>query len=252
MSNASSDHANSPKAKPSWGPLSAIVVTVLAFFGSQVIAAFTLAGVTRLLGIEDGWLSTTAGQFYFVVLCDAIILSSVWYFLHRRGVTFKQLGLARRPIWKDLGYAILGYLVYLALLLTLITLIGAWTNIDLDQKQELGFDNLLSSTDKLMAIASLVLLPPIVEEIVFRGFVFTGLRKKLNFVGATIITSLLFASQHLFASSEGLFWVAVLDTMALSFILCYIREKTGALWAPMAVHAFKNALALVVLFASTR
>jgi hypothetical protein len=98
-----------------------------------------------------------------------------------------------------------------------------------------------------MAFVSLVLLPPIVEEIVFRGFVFTGLRKKMKFTAATIITSLLFAGPHLLASSEGLLWVAGVDTLVLSFVLCYLRERTGALWAPMAVHGLKNALAFVLL-----
>lgn len=251
MSNASSE-IDQPKsgfrrrgAQVSWGPAAAIIVTVLTFLGAQLFAAVIVAG---FLGNDNpDWLEDISGQFYFVLLSDGLILLALWAFLKRRRAAISQLGFARRPIWRDIGLAVLGYLAYFGLLIAAFSIVGNLTDIDLDQKQELGFDNLLSSSDKLMALISLVLLPPIVEEVVFRGFVYGGLRKKINFWWATIITSLLFAGPHLLASSEGLLWVAGIDTLILSFVLCYLRETTGALWAPMIVHAVKNSVAFVFL-----
>lgn len=232
----------------SWGPLSAIVVTVLTFFGAQMLAAVIVAG---FLGSDNPeWLEDISGQFYFVLLSDGLILLAIWAFLRRRRAGLDQLGFARRPIWRDVGLAVLGYLAYFGLLIAALSIAGGLTDINLDQKQELGFDKLLSSADKIMALVSLVLLPPIVEELVFRGFVFGGLRKKMNFWWATVITSLLFAGPHLLASSDGLLWVAGIDTLILSLVLCYLRETTGALWAPMIVHAVKNSVAFVFLLAS--
>ena len=121
-------------------------------------------------------------------------------------------------------------------------------SLDTSQQQQLGFDSVKSTPELVVTFISLVILPPIVEEIVFRGFVFPGLRTRFKFVRAALITGLLFAVPHLFASSEGLLWVAGIDTLLLSFVLCYLREKTGALWAPIALHGFKNAVAFVVLF----
>jgi membrane protease YdiL (CAAX protease family) len=92
-------------------------------------------------------------------------------------------------------------------------------------------------------------LPPIVEETVFRGFIFTGLRGKLKFVWAAVLTSLLFATAHLeFGSGKPLLWVAGLDTFTLSLALCYLREKTGSLWPGILLHALKNGVAFLSLF----
>jgi membrane protease YdiL (CAAX protease family) len=253
MSDVSSEHVEPPRHFPArrpdaaWGPVAALFVTILSFFGAQSLALMTLLAITGIGQLNEEWLTETSGQFYFVLLSDGLILLAVWGFLRHRRAKISQLGLARRPSWLDTGYAILGYLVYFLLFLAIATIAGALTGINLEQEQELGFDAILGSKEKLMALASLVILPPLVEEIVFRGFVFGGLRKKLRFMWATLITSLLFAGPHLLASSEGLLWVAGLDTLALSFVLCYLREKTGALWAPMAVHAIKNTIAFVLL-----
>lgn len=256
MSNDSSkqtdSHSDFPAKGPQvpWGPVSAILVYVLTFFGVQFLIALIVIAVFKIFGLSGGageWFTTIQGQFVFVLASDAFILLSIGLFLrHRRG-NFGQLGLGRRPLWRDAKYALIGYVVYYFLGILLVLLMDALTQINLNQRQELGFDNLFGSTEKIIALISLVILPPIVEEIVFRGFVYTGLRKKLKFVWATLITSLMFASLHLMGSSDGLLWVAGIDTLALSFILCYLREKTGALWAPMAVHAFKNSIAFVLL-----
>ncbi len=256
MSNASSEEPHpdmSPAAKQAtpWGPAAAIIVAVLAFFGAQALAGIILSILASQAGLPISLIDTKdnqiAGQFYFVVLSDALMLSVVWFFLRSRRARLRQVGFGRRPVWKDVGVAVVGYLVYFVLLIIAYMVLGSTTQVNLDQRQELGFDHLFSSGEKIMALVALVILPPLVEETIFRGFVFTGLRTKLPFVGATIITSLLFASPHLLGSREGLLWIAGADTLILSFVLCYLREKTGALWAPIMVHATKNLIAFLLL-----
>ncbi len=249
-SSSTSDHFPAARPAVAWGPAAALVVTALAFVGAQVIAGVLLTLISGTTSLSDAWLTSTAGQFYFVLISDILIFLAILAFVHSRGAKLGSLGLARNPAWRDLGYALLGYAVYFGIFLVVVTLTAAFTQINIDQKQELGFDYLAGSTDKLMAVVSLVLLPPIVEEIVFRGFLFTGMRKKLHFTGAALITSAVFASLHLFGSSSGLLWIAGLDTLVMSLVLCYLREKTGALWAPMAVHCLKNAIAFTLLLSS--
>ena len=262
MSNASSSEQHPKSGFPAlgphvpWGPGAAIVFSLVVFIGAQLLATFMLVAVLTALGVVgdrgEAWFSAPAGQFYFVLLTDAIILPTVWLFLRTRRAGFRQLGLARRPVWRDLGMALCWYAIYFVFLIIISSVADLLTPINIEQRQELGFSDLSSVWPKLMALVALVILPPIVEEIVFRGFVFTGLRTKLTFIWATIITSLLFAAPHLLASAEGegLLWIAGLDTLVLSFILCYLREKTGALWAPMAVHAIKNGVAYLILISS--
>jgi len=259
MSEGSSKHvpAHPEHSRPNrgtkihWGPIAAILYTFFLFFGGQFLAGLVLGILSIIFGASSFGLaegdSGIAGQFYFVLISDVVMVSALWLFLRARGNGFRNLGLKRKPAWADAGYAIAGYLVYFGLLLVALSVIGPLTGIDLEQEQELGFDNLFSQAEKIMGLVALVLLPPIVEEFIFRGFLFGGLRTKMKFASATLITSLLFAVPHLFASSEGLLWVAGVDTFILSIILCYLREKTGALWAPIAVHGIKNAIAYTIL-----
>ncbi len=256
MSNASSKHKakkdlpaeKKPADVP--GPISPIIVTVLAFFGAQFMSAALLFVTVGMIGLGDSWLGSTSGQFVYVLLSDIFILLIIWAFLKHMKVGLHQIGFGRRPAWKDLGLALVGYGVYFIALIAVTTIVGSLTQVNLEQKQELGFEQLFGTKEKIMALVGLVVLPPLVEEFIFRGFVFTGLRKRLTFIWATIITSTLFALPHLAASSEGPLWIAGIDTLVLSFTLCYLRETTGALWAPIALHAVKNAIAYAYLLSS--
>jgi membrane protease YdiL (CAAX protease family) len=197
--------------------------------------------------LADDGLQKISGQFYFVLFSDALMLLGLWLFLRARRNGFGQLGFGRKPAVRDAGYALAGYAVYFIAFFVVAAFIVPMIGINTEQRQELGFDNLFTQAEKIMGLVALVLLPPFIEETIFRGFLFTGLRKKMTFVWVAVITSAFFASPHLLASSHGLLWVAGIDTFILSLVLCYLRERTGALWAPIAVHAIKNAIAFSLL-----
>lgn len=196
----------------------------------------------------ENWFNSTGGQFVFVLLSEAFTVLVLWLFLRRRRTKLSSLGFTRRPRWQDIGYVLAGTVTYIAMLILTTALIGTLFQINVDQKQEIGFEQVAGLSALLMAFISLVILPPLVEETLFRGFLYGGLRTKLNMWGATIITSLLFAAPHLLASSEGLLWIAGVDTFVLSIVLCYVRETTGSLWASIGVHALKNGIAFIYLF----
>ena len=104
----------------------------------------------------------------------------------------------------------------------------------------------------LLTFVSLVVLPPLAEETVFRGFVYTGIRRRFPFLLSAVITSVLFAIPHLqFGEGAPLLWVAALDTFVLSLVLCYVRERTNSLWPGILIHALKNGIAFVALFLIT-
>jgi hypothetical protein len=100
-----------------------------------------------------------------------------------------------------------------------------------------------------MTFISLVVLPPIVEEIMVRGFLYSTLKKAMPTVAAVLLTSAIFASAHLpEGGAAGPLYIAALDTFVLSLVLIYLREKTGSLWASITLHAAKNGVAFTVLF----
>lgn len=200
----------------------------------------------------DYWLqNSVASQFWYVLFNELIAVALLWGFIRLRRYTQvrQTLGLLR-PQLKDVGYMLAGAVAYLILFLTVASLASSFTSINLEQEQDVGFQAVVGAKELLMAFVSLALLPPLVEELLFRGFLFGGLRRTLRFGITALITSVLFALPHLLGGrvGEGLLWVAGLDTFILSLVLCYLREKTGRLWAGVGLHALKNGLAFWVLF----
>lgn len=215
-------------------PPQTIAITVLIFFGAQLLAAIIFSFLLIFArGSEavsdpslpnDPWLT-----FGFVVLVEAVTLWLLWWFLKRRNLSLKWLGLDK-PTAKYAAYASLGFVVYfMAYILVVVLAKLAVPGLDLEKEQEIGFSTASRGIELLPVFVSLVILPPVVEEIVARGFLFGGLRSKLAFWPAAAITSVMFAAAHLNQASEGLLWVAAIDTFVLSIILCYLREKTGSL-----------------------
>ncbi|MEK7153780.1 MAG: CPBP family intramembrane glutamic endopeptidase, partial [Patescibacteria group bacterium] len=119
-----------------------------------------------------------------------------------------------------------------------------------EQEQALGFTRGISGTGLVMAFVSLVILPPLAEEIIFRGFLYGTLRaNKVRAGVAILVTSLIFGSLHLFGAAEGgLLWIAFVDTFILSLVLCYFREQNGTIWASVGIHALKNGFVFLNLF----
>ena len=81
---------------------------------------------------------------------------------------------------------------------------------------------------------SAIILAPIVEEILFRGYVHRFLRAKTSVPLATIGSSALFALIHFSAH-------AFIPLFLLSILLSYVYERTGKILAPIVFHALYNA-----------
>ncbi|WP_158807455.1 CPBP family intramembrane glutamic endopeptidase [Beijerinckia sp. L45] len=87
-----------------------------------------------------------------------------------------------------------------------------------------------------------VIAAPLTEELMFRGWLYTGLRAKLSIWPSLVLSSILFALAHW--ESTHLYALVVFPVgMALGFI----RERAGSLKASMSFHAMYNGIALVML-----
>ncbi len=253
MASPSSDVSGTeetPKRR-GWGPARGLLAVIVAFVGAEVVIAFVLPFVAGLIlsnqAAVDTWINSVTGSFFYVLLTEVFTLFILWRML-RRYATLAEIGLGRSPQAGDLGWAILAGLAYFVVFLVVISAVSAAFHINIDQKQELGFDNIVGSGKLLLTFLSLVVFPPFVEETLFRGVLYTGFRKRTSFVQAALLTSVLFAAPHLFETSGGLLWVAAIDTFILSLALCYLREKTKSLWPGIILHTIKNGVAFVSLY----
>lgn len=243
------------KRKIGYGPIAAVLVMLFAYIFSQVFAASLIAFGSQIFGYDAEEVLTNLGdsalnQFLFIAIVQATTLYIIWLFLKLRSVKWSAIGLGRRPKGSDVLAALGLFAVYFVVLAVVSAIVTyAIPAIDAEQEQQLGFENATLPYELLLVFVSLVVLPPIVEEIVVRGFLYTGLRAKYTKVTSAIVASVLFGIAHLqLGNGAPPLWLAAIDTAILSLFLIYLRERTGALWAGMIVHAIKNGLAFMLLF----
>lgn len=84
----------------------------------------------------------------------------------------------------------------------------------------------------LMAAAA-VLVAPVCEEIVFRGYFYPVAKRFGGRAAAAVCSALLFAAAH--GSLP-----ALLPLFLFGLLLVELYERTGSLWAPVAAHFFFN------------
>lgn len=185
-------------------------------------------------------------------LLDAIISALVYILsliivigipvLFGHNTTKKDLGTNRLPSWTDILFSPMGYIIYAiisALLLYGASVLAPWINTT--QAQDVGFSQLHSQIEYCLAFITLVVMAPVAEELLFRGYLFGKLKKRLPVWISVIIVSLTFAIAH------GQ-WNIALDTFALSVVLCILREVTGNIWSSMLLHMIKNCIAFYLLY----
>lgn len=251
---ARSDESHAEESAKSLTPLRAIIASIGIYLASQIIAVYLVAiyGYSRgqLLETIDSWIeSSISAMFAVYVLIASIAVAAIGLIIRRSKLTWASLGL-KKPRLKDAIYAVVGYGYYLPLFFVASILIGVLLpGVDFEQQQQLGFSTSQAGLSLIAVFISLVVLPPIYEEILARGLLYTGLRSKLKFLPAALVTSALFAAAHLqWGGDAPLLWAAAIDTFILSLVLVTLREKTSSLWPAIGLHAIKNFVAFMLLF----
>jgi hypothetical protein len=178
---------------------------------------------------------------FIYLLAIAVVIGVPWL-IKKRKTSRQEIGLHRLPSWTDIWMAPVGFVIYIVIssvLLSLATSFLPW--FDINQAQNVGFNSLNSQSEYLLAFATLVVIAPIAEEVLFRGYLLGKLRKIVPVWVAILLTSLTFGAVH------GA-WNLAIDTFALSVVLSTLRVTTGGLWASILLHVIKNTLAFYLLF----
>ncbi len=92
-----------------------------------------------------------------------------------------------------------------------------------------------------LMIVTAIVVAPICEEIVFRGYFYPVMKK---FAGAWIAAA---CSALVFASAHGNL-TATLPLFIFGGVLVFLYEKTGSIWAPIAAHCCFNSATVIVQF----
>lgn len=214
------------------------------FFVAQYLVIF-LIGLLNNFGLSYEFLDTSVLEMVIstvVYILMLLIVIGLPWLIFRSKTTREEVGLSRLPFWMDIIITPAGLIIYLVITVALtLLMVNFFPNIDVKQAQEIGFSGINQRYEYILAFLTLVVIAPIAEEIIFRGYLFSKMKKYLPVWISIIVTSLMFGFIH------GQITVAV-DTFALSIVLCVLRQITGGLWSPILLHMAKNGVAYYILF----
>ena len=150
------------------------------------------------------------------------------------GAALSRLG-ARRFGLGAIGLVALAYFAYLAGLAIYSSLLI--TPDQQDIARDLGIDSgVLAAAFSILLIGGLA---PVAEELFFRGMLFGGLRARVPFLPAALISGVVFGSLHLTTGAS-----AVPPLILFGFLLAWVYERSGSIWPAVILHAINNNLAL--------
>lgn len=107
--------------------------------------------------------------------------------------------------------------------------------------------NLVKESPYLFAIALtiIVLIAPIIEEYIFRGFLYSYLKSKVGIKWGMILSSMVFALLHL-SPAQGVTNISLFVTLlALGLYLAFTYEKRRSLITPIALHMTFNSISVM-------
>jgi len=229
-----------------WKASQAIGVFVASWIGAPLVAVLLL----RLLAVFSPQAQTIIHRLsssdvttnFILVLLDALVgLWLVKLILDHYHLGWTAVGLRKVNIGKALMYlggAFAAFLILVAGAFAFVSLL--FPHFNANQAQVNDFTQPQTSQSLRLSFLALVIIPPFIEEIVFRGFIFPALTKRWGITGGAILTSILFGIAH---------WQLNVSvyTLILSLLLCFMYYKLRSIWPGIFLHMLNNYIAFAAL-----
>ncbi|GAN31753.1 CPBP family intramembrane metalloprotease [Candidatus Brocadia sp. AMX2] len=219
-----------------------LAYVILMFVGMPLIVRFinTLFGFNVLNNIAQRSLILFISLFVNVLICACVLY--IVCIQYRQSIT--SLGLSAANLFVNIKQGIKRYLITLPLIMLagfIINLISGYFGQNPEMQDVVRW---VLEEKSLFVLVSLIffgiVIAPVIEEIMFRGFLQPALK---NFFGgryAIVLSASLFAGVHM-----DIF--AFFQIFILGMLLGYLYEKTQTLVASIIVHVLHNSLTLVFL-----
>jgi membrane protease YdiL (CAAX protease family) len=153
----------------------------------------------------------------------------------------RQHTLGRTAMFAVIGLAIAYACVLVVNAIAMLLLDGVWPDIGAQEPVQ-AFQQAGSLPFKIILGLYAAVVAPLVEEIMFRGFLYGVIKRFTDSYFAGLVTALLFGVVHMHVAS-----FAPLCTLGLVLVVAY--EVTGSLLVPIGIHALFNTVNLVLMIA---
>lgn len=236
----------SPLVRP-WSLLDAVEVWAALF---AAVVGLKLASGVAASAIRSGGRTAALLDAAGYVLAAGIAVGLILRKLARQPTSTRVLlGLAGHPL-RGLVRGLLAYGILNAVLvvglLAFTYLFGSPTmTIQPLQTSQLPRYALHEPVAAAIYAALAIVVAPLIEEVIFRGFVYAGFRRRFRPGPAIALSAGVFAVTHV-----SLPLVALMGIALLAMALGYVYERTRDLWVCVGLHAAHNCLVFVLLLLS--
>ena len=218
----------------------------LSFLGIQVVVSFVSGIVLSvILMLENGIDTVNEAQYiesftaklteyttFITLISNILVLAIMWLFFKiRKRKLFGEIQLNKCSV-KSIAAAGLfgiGFGIVLDALISIIPFSESMQNSFTDSYSA------LSAGNAVISFISVAIIAPIVEEVFFRGLIYTRLKSGMNKIAAALISSLLFGVMH-----GEIIWMLIGFMSGLALV--WIFEKTKSLLGCIVVHMANNTL----------
>ena len=230
------------------------VATMALLYGGAIILSLGAAvggaviGGGRAIELIDRFMTENMNFFSCLIYVVPGAVFITWYyfaFVEKRGIRETLYSHTRRLSPACFGWIVLlGFAVQHVISL-LMAVIYAIMPSAMDQYTEMIDSSGISQYSILWAVSTLI-LPPIVEEIIFRGLILQYLgRAGARFLVANLIQAVLFGVFHM-NFVQGIY------TALLGFLLGWLAYRYDSILVPMVLHAIFNLFGTVLVDLESR
>lgn len=222
-------------------PYTMVDLIVLAMLGLFFILAIKPHATATAASGGGG---VTLGGLVFGMVFHLIACAGLLIYLHRvRGLNPAELFGLQHIHWRSLGIVVLVFTIIVIISVNLLSaatvelLKDVWPDLQ-PQETVKAFQESDGLLFKFLVIVAAVVVAPLAEETLFRGFVYGVLKRYTDAPFAALSSALMFAIVHVHVGS-------LLPLFMLAVLFCIAYEITGCLLAPMLLHAVFNTVSIL-------
>jgi len=185
--------------------------------------------------------SLIIGMVFHLTVCAGLLL----YLFQVRGLNPAELFGLQHLHWRSLAVTVGVFTLIILISVNVVSSITVtwmqnfWPDLE-PQETVKAFQQSDGIGFKILVIFMAVVIAPLAEETLFRGFVYGVLKRYTDAPFAALSSSLMFAIIHMHVGSLLPLWV-------LAVLFCLAYEITGCLLVPMLLHAIFNAVSIIAM-----
>lgn len=232
-----------------WGWPEVALFVILGVIGSVVVTTGAAEIAVRFFGVNSNQVFGTTmstAKSVVVLISQAVLDAGAILYLY-----LMLLARTPAPFWRTIGWrerrpgarmlrdSAIQYMAGGAALAVVVSFVGGFLN----SKGTLPIEELLKARVSILLFGILgVLVAPLVEETIFRGFLYPVIARRLGIAAGIVITGALFGLMHAAQLWGG--WGQITLLILVGVALTWTRAHAGTVAASYFVHLGYNSLQL--------